>query len=178
MLFRSEKEVQRIQFSLRFTRKNILFRQKILDYHACELQNRCYFILDNDILKVGKMPSFELTHQFKLNIVGDSVQHVKIHTFQEFTIINSHRRILIFDSVQLKITREINLSSDLELRFSRAQLTVLTIAFCDEAYFLFCCSKASVAIVNADLGSIEIILRIIEWLAHWNRRMPNYHSSS
>lgn len=144
---------KKIRVNLKFLRKNITYRSRIVANAISEYRKMAYVLLENGELRVCKFPSFDQVSQVELDMVASSSQVVYMRMHEEFLIINNQGKVIFYDCLMDRIVRCVVIGADLLAEIGTNELQVIPLAFCNMVYMLLCQSNGSVGIAKFESGS-------------------------
>lgn len=144
---------KRIRFRLKFLRRNILFRCRIVNYVVSDVLKLVYLMLETGELKVCRFPSFDQLAVTRTPFVESSNQAICMRIHEELLFISNQRMVIIFDLLLERQVRTVYFQTDVLKLLGEKEVQVIPVSFCKNVYFLLCQSNGTIYLAEFPAGT-------------------------
>ena len=144
---------KRIRFKLKYLRRNILFRCRIVNYVVSEYLKLVYLLLETGELKVCRFPSFEQLAITRTPFVETSNQAICMRLHEELLFISNQRMVFVFDLLLEKHVRTVCFHTDVLKSLGEKEVQIVPVSFCKNVYLLLCQSNGSIYLAEFPSGT-------------------------
>lgn len=145
---------KRIRFKLKFQRRNILFRCRVVNFIVNEHLKLVYLMLETGELKVCRFPTFEQLAVTRTPFADTSSQAIFMRLHEELLFISNQRMVFVFDLLLEKHVRTLCFHTDVLKSLGDKEVQVIPVSFCRCVYLLLCQSSGSIFLAEFPAGAL------------------------